>query len=177
MLIHCAVSKALVDLYRDENAPIPKLWRDMDAILHAMSVGLEMKFGPGGICQTVSEGIILPSGRRLRYPGLHLTEDGYVYRGSRSKTEWTKIYGAALVENITQALARDIIAEQMLWMRAEGRPIVTTTHDELVTRTRAADAPAAAKRVKEIMSTPPAWALGVPLAASGGHATTYGGAK
>lgn len=177
MAVHCAVCKALVDFYRNENPEIPQLWRDMDEIIAAMSKGLEVSFGPNGICRTVKNGIVLPTGRRLRYPELRFDEDGFSYKSGRSKKDRTNLYGGKLVENIVQALSRDIVAEQMLWVRASGYHVVTTTHDEIVARVSVEQAEAATADVVRLMSIPPAWAQGVPLAAEGGFGTSYGAAK
>lgn len=179
MAVHCAVSKAFVDTYREEHRPIPELWYAMDEVIEAMYRGVEVRFGPNGICQTVPNGIALPSGRRLRYPGLEADEDGWSYRGnhSKKKKDRTKIYGGSLTENIIQALARDVVAEQLLWLRTKGTKFVTTTHDELVAVAPEGDAERVFGEMIKAMSTPPAWAKGVPLAAEGGFGRSYGAAK
>jgi hypothetical protein len=69
-------------------------------------------------------------------------------------------------ENITQALARDVLAEGMLRADAEGLPIVLSVHDELLvevpeSRTNALD------RLVDCMTALILWAEGLPLAAKG----------
>lgn len=88
------------------------------------------------------------------------------------------IYGGLLTENVIQALARQVIAEQMLQARGlYGYPVVTTTHDEIVLRAPAHAAQLATERLIEVMKTPPPWAAGLPLNAEGDHARSYGEAK
>ena len=74
-------------------------------------------------------------------------------------------YGGKLVENITQAAARDCLAEAVERLEAAGYPVVFHIHDEVVV-----DAPEgrqSLERVEEIMSRTPAWAPGLPLNADG----------
>jgi DNA polymerase len=67
-----------VQKYRNTNYKIPQLWRRLDERIHQMTL-------PGlsevdGVLTFVHEGIVLPSGRMLQYPGLHQTEEGnWVY--------------------------------------------------------------------------------------------------
>ena len=120
--------------------------------------------------------IILPSGRAVCYPGIRVEESGkltylgvdqYTRRFGRLKT-----YGGKLVENVTQALARDVLADAMPRVEAAGFDIVLGVHDELITETLD-DAAFTSDRLCELMSTLPAWAEGLPLAASGFEAYRY----
>jgi hypothetical protein len=186
-LVHCAVAHFLVQKYRAENEPIVQLWKQMEQVLHWMVDGVETAFAPNDCCRTVRHGIVLPSGLVMRYPGLKRTEEvdeetgrsrvHFSYIAGHAK-EKTHIYGGLLTENLTQALARQVIAEQLLEARGRyGYHAVTTTHDEIVLCTDAAEAQQATERLIEVMKTPPAWATGLPLNAEGDHAVSYGEAK
>ncbi len=181
-VIHCAVAKAFVDRYRARNAPIVGLWDTMQTVLKAMCEGEQATFGPGECLQTVRHGIILPNGMKLKYPGLEYKEgkDGergsYWYLGGDSGKKPQKAYGGSITENIVQALARIVVADQMLWIRTK-YPIVTMTHDEVVSLADEADGENALKWSLDCMRVPPVWAPGLPLNAEGGFAVSYGDAK
>lgn len=181
-IAHCACCDYIVQLWRRENKQIVESWGEKDLVLKAMVDGLEATFGPGDCLRTVRHGIVLPSGLTMRYPGLRLSEDedgreSYSYMGGPAGKKRTRVYGGLIVENIVQALSRDIIAEQALRVRAAGIHVATTTHDEIVARVPAADADAALETMLDIMKTPPDWAIGWPLKAEGGVAENYGAAK
>jgi DNA polymerase len=75
-------------------------------------------------------------------------------------------YGGKLVENITQAVARDCLAESITRLEAAGYPVVFHIHDEVVIETDR-EPEAALKDVCRIMGTPPTWAVDLPLRAEG----------
>lgn len=181
-LVHCAVAKYLVDVYRTENRPITEFWKLMEQVLRAMVEGEEVSFGPGGVLRTVRHGIVMPSGLVMRYPGLRYSDDGngdrgFSYMGGKSGRERVKAYGGSITENIVQSLARDVVAEQMLRARALGYRIATMTHDEVVARVPFGDGARAVEQIIGLMKTAPAWAPGLPLNAEGDHAVSYGEAK
>lgn len=167
--------KHAVNVYRSRNYKIRQLWKTMDGIIACMLTGTRGEFGP----LTYGKGYIqLPNGLFLQYYGLHgeaevrhddlvVTEATYLTRQGRSK-----IYGGLLTENVVQALARCIIAEQMLEISKKYR-IVTMTHDEIVAVCPRKDADRCLRDMIHIMSTPPEWAQGLPLAAEGGWDINY----
>jgi DNA polymerase len=118
--------------------------------------------------------IRLPSGRCLWYfePELLRDEDGrlrIVYWGRDVKLggRWGRVdtYGGKLVENVTQAMARDVMAEALLRLVAAGFRPNMTIHDEIV-------APGPASRLAEfeaVMLQPPAWWRDLPLAVDVKH--------
>lgn len=179
--VHCAVSESLVWKYRGKNKPIVQLWKLMERAIVAMIDGEEAELGPGGCVKTLRHGLLLPNGMTLRYPGLRAhDEEGrspYSYIGGRYSKERTRIYGGSATENLIQALARIVVAEQVLKIRALGLPILTTMHDEVVSVVDEADGQAALDAMIEVMRTPPAWAVGMPLNADGGFGESYGECK
>jgi len=120
--------------------------------------------------------IILPSGRSLCYPGARVDEGGQIsYMGVNQysrRWERLKTYGGKLVENVTQACARDILAAGMTLADAEGYEIVLSVHDELITETPD-DASWSSDGLATLMSVPPVWATGLPLAAAGFETHRY----
>ena len=123
--------------------------------------------------------IQLPSGRRLSY--LYPTiRDGKFgsptlrYMGMDQTTKkWKQqeTYGGKLVENIVQATARDLLADAMLRVDAAGYKIVMHVHDEIVCEMP--DGEGSLEELNKIMSTPIAWAKGLPLAADGFETKYY----
>lgn len=188
-LVHCAVSEHFVNLYRGKNAPITELWGGMDEVIQAMEPDgepneLRGTFGPGDCFKVFRHAIELPNGMFLRYNGLHESDEGgYAYMGGFNNSVHKKLYGGKLVENVTQAFARIIIAEQILVtrkffeVRYGGDRVVTSTHDEGVSRAPATKSGEALDIALRVMQTPPAWAVGMPLNAEGGAARSYGAAK
>jgi DNA polymerase len=156
-----------VATYRNAYGAITRLWKHADMMLRAMMQEVRIDWMRG--IATEFEKLRLPSGRVLRYPGLHLTPDGYEYGVGSDKR---KIYGAALVENIVQAIARDIVADQMLAIRSRYR-VVTMTHDEVVFLAREGEAGEAFEFAERVMRAAPGYAEGVPLNCAGGYARNY----
>jgi DNA polymerase len=76
-------------------------------------------------------------------------------------------YGAKLVENVTQAGARDILAQSMLRLEAAGLPTLLTVHDEWLGNVSAISSTADLKRAEAIMAEVPDWATGLPVAVEG----------
>lgn len=172
LVVHVAVSDHVVRVYRENNPAIPKLWRDCeDKLLPWMLEGEEVQLGP---IRTTYHGFILPNGLKIHYRGLHETEDGYAYIGGKGGKQLVRLYGGILTENIIQAIARCVIAEQMTALPYK---VVTTSHDEIVLVTPAEEAEKALAHTLRVMKTAPAWAPGLPLSAEGGFADSYGLAK
>ena len=115
----------------------------------------------------------LPSGRKLYYPGPHLGVNRFgapsvCYWGVNQNTrKWEEIetYGGKLAENITQAVARDCLAEAVERLESAGYRLVFHVHDEVVIE--APEDQARLDDVAKIMSIPPSWAPDLPLKADG----------
>lgn len=117
----------------------------------------------------------LPSGRALCYPQPRVDDGKLSYMGVNQYTrQWTRIktYGGKLVENATQAAARDVIGHNMPLIEQAGYEIVLTVHDEDLTETP--DTPEySSDKLAEMMSNVPPWAEGLPLAAAGFETYRY----
>jgi DNA polymerase I-like protein with 3'-5' exonuclease and polymerase domains len=166
--------KRIVDLYRQENDKIPALWRECDSSLqHIMSWPRGLKpytIGKHGVVQITQSGILLPNKLFIRYPDLRLRDNKYVYK---SRKGIVGIWGGAMVENIVQALARIIVGEQMLRIRERYRPVLTV-HDAAVIVAPEKELDQATAFITEVMSTPPSWATGLPVACEAKSGQSYG---
>ena len=101
--------------------------------------------------------------------------DKLVYMGMNQTTKiWERVdtYGGKLVENIVQAIARDLLAESLIKLDKKGFDIVMHVHDEVVAELFKDEAGARLEEMCAIMSEPVAWAEGLPLAADG-YVTEY----
>jgi DNA polymerase len=78
-----------------------------------------------------------------------------------------------MVENIVQALARIIVGEQMLQINKRYRPVLTV-HDAAVCVVPTSELQDALVYITSIMSTPPAWAAGLPVACEAKYGQSYG---
>jgi DNA polymerase bacteriophage-type len=118
----------------------------------------------------------LPSGRYLCYTQPEVNEKGEIsYMGVDHYTrQWKRVktYGGKLIENCTQAFARDIMAHNMAGIEANQYDIVLSVHDELLTETPDTDE-FNHQALSDLLSTVPPWAAGIPLAAAGFEATRY----
>jgi DNA polymerase len=118
--------------------------------------------------------ISLPSGRCLCYPSPRVDDEGKIsYMGVNQYTrKWERLhtYGGKLVENLTQAAARDVMAHGMLLAERDGFEVLLTVHDELITE---APETFTADRLGQLMSTNPSWAPELPLAAAGFETYRY----
>ena len=124
----------------------------------------------------------LPSGRRLYYRNAALEPGRYgydeiTYSGVDQKTHrWGKLrtYGGKLVENCTQAVARDVIVEAALRIDdAALGDLVLSVHDELVFEVDARRAGYADEVIRHETHRRPLWAPDLPVAAKGGLLARY----
>lgn len=120
--------------------------------------------------------IRLPSGRYLCYREMHIDESGKLrYKGNNQYTrkwEWLETYYGKLVENIVQAIARDVFMNGMRRAILSGYPVVLRVHDELVCEVPDREE-FSEERLSEMMATLPPWAVGLPLAAEGFESHRY----
>jgi len=118
----------------------------------------------------------LPSGRHLVYRDAAFTANGITYMGVDQYTrQWTRIttYGGKLAENITQAVARDIMADAVIKMETVGVPVELLVHDEIIAEVPASIAESTKDRMLDIMRAAPAWAPGLPVWAEGWAGERY----
>ena len=163
----------VVDLYRTEHEGIVNLWKQAETGLKWVIDCANGQFGRNSLISTNKEGFILPNSMMLRYPELRVGVDGMEYN---TRKGWTKIYGAKAVENVVQALARIIVFDQMMEIAKKYR-VVLTVHDEVVCCVPEAQVDECKAFMLQCMSTPPAWAPDLPMAAEAKFGASYGEAK
>lgn len=173
--------KPIVDAWRAANPHIVQLWADvaqaaLDVVTTRRAVRLRnLRF-------SVESGILfitLPSSRRLAYVQPRLGENRWggtsiTYSGVTTGCKWGRLetYGGKLVENIVQAVARDLLVHAMRLVAQAGHRIVMHVHDEIVI-----DEPLGSgftvTDACQLMATLPDWADGLPLDADGYECDYY----
>ena len=179
--------KPLVDGWRKANPRIVQFWRSVgDAAMKAVRERTTVRAGKVTFC--CKDGVLfakLPSGRTLVYiaPRLETGRFGsaVITYQSYDKTEkaadeeeeapvtrrWQReeTYGPKIVENLTQAIARDLLCAAMMNLEAAGYRICMHIHDEAVI-----EMPIGQGSLEEacrLMAIAPVWAEGLPLRADG----------
>ena len=168
--------KPLVSAWRTANPMIVKLWWEVDrAVTRAVSDKTaaethSIRF----TCQSGMLFITLPSGRRLAYVKPRIGENQFggsaiTYMGTNAAKQWARLesYGPKFVENIVQAISRDILCHAMQALR--DCAIVAHVHDEVILE---ADPGMSLEAVCERMGRTPPWAQGLLLRADG-YATPF----
>jgi DNA polymerase I-like protein with 3'-5' exonuclease and polymerase domains len=169
--------KTIVSLYRETNDKIIDLWSDGDDVIKDLTDWGNSKpyyYGKHDCLWVDKSGVRLPNGLYIRYPELYLNTDEdksrYMYKSRKGPVS---MWGGSLVENVVQALARIIVGEQMLKINERYR-VVLTVHDAAVVVVKKEELDAAMQYVVEVMSTPPDWATGLPVACEAKHGVSYG---
>lgn len=169
--------KPLVDAWRDANPNITELWWDVDRAVKE-AVDLRTTSETHGIQFVYESGflfICLPSGRRLAYVKPRIGENRFggesvTYEGVGGTKKWERLesYGPKFVENIVQALSRDILCYAMKTLRCCN--IVAHVHDEIIIE---ADPKVSLEAICEQMGRTPPWAKGLILRADGYETLFY----
>lgn len=173
-------ARRIVQLYRSKFDRIADLWNVASACLAHMARGFTANFMdlPCDI-----DGVYLPNGTMIRYANLRKEADQYVYDGRYGPV---KIYGGKFVENVTQALAKIVVFDQMARIEQVLRPmdtperrhrVVLTVHDEVVCVVPEDKAEWALGMMEEQMKRSPSWAMQLPISCEGGIGDSYGDAK
>ena len=170
--------QSIVDSWREANPNIVSLWWDIDSVVKRV-VKTRTKEKYKSLVISYEKGILfieLPSKRRLAYPKTKIGTNRFggesiVYEGIVVGNKWDKIesYGGKFVENIVQAIARDILAEAMMRLEKKGFNIVMHIHDEVVIESDSSSI----EEVNQIMSIVPGWAPGLILDADGFESEFY----
>lgn len=172
--------QGIVDSWREANPNIVNLWWDIDRVLKKV-IKTRAKQSYKSLTISYEKGILfieLPSGRRLSYvkPRMGINRFGgesITYEGIGIGRKWERIesYGAKFVENIIQAISRDILAEAMIRLNEKGFKTVMHIHDEVVLEVPENES--SIEEINKIMSIQPKWAKGLILDADGFECKFY----
>ena len=177
-----------VDAYRASHPLVKQLWYDVE------NACLEAIAGPGLVVKINSHlrvvvagaylYLVLPSGRTLAYaaPKTEPREtpwgtlkDSMTFMGVApfGPKAWVRMqaYGGLLVENIVQAVSRDLLAEGMLRLEAAGYLPVLSVHDECLSEI--AEGFGSLEEFVSLLTQLPAWATGCPVSAEAWRGKRY----
>ena len=168
----------IIDVYRKTYPRIQKLWNDGQRCLEAMVQDKSCSFGtkPGAISYIPFFGFRLPNGMFLKYHELREVQEERMYKNFEYKSGRygaTTIYGGKVVENVTQAIARCVVGEQMLRVAKRYR-VVLTVHDAVACIAREEEAEEAVAYINECMKWRPDWCLTLPLNCETHYGKRYG---
>lgn len=157
-----------IHTYRQAHAKVKGMWDTLQQVIPEMMLkNCCIDLGP---IRLLHETVELPNGLFIQYPHLRYNEQGGFEYGMGKKVSY--LYGGKMDENVIQALARIVVADQMLEID-KCFETVSMTHDEAIYLADEAEAEAAFQYGVKVFSTPPAWAPDLPLSADGGYAENY----
>jgi DNA polymerase bacteriophage-type len=186
--------------WRDANARIRGLWYEVDDIIRMvlkshiddrwMWISTKRVAFRMATDERLAGALLmrLPSERKIVYRNASIDEiindpDGASwvesvirYDGLDWTKKWTRIrsWGGKFVENMTQAVARDLLAGAILQLDNDDDDLLTTIHDEIIAEPLQARADARLREMKAVMGEAPSWASGLPLKAEGSVMGRYG---
>lgn len=176
---------SLVRKWRSANTAIVDMWHELDdASKESVKYHRSLTCTDRSLVFETDDNymtILLPSGRKLFYNSPCFKEKALskrssntmkslFYMGLNQETkQWTLIdtYGGKLTENCVQAIARDLLGNAMINVVEAGYTIVAHIHDEILVEVPKENAKEHYDKIVELMSTPPYWALDLPLKADG----------
>jgi DNA polymerase len=163
----------IINAWRKNNSWATTFWTKLTKAYTNAIRSENMDFSAGLVTYRKSKNTlwyILPSGRLLCYPKISVKEDGIYYAKSSwipasSALVWpeARLWHGIAAENITQALANDILRHACKLLDDAGLNIVLTVHDEVVIECPAKSSDSVVDIVNKVMQTPPKWATGLPL--------------
>jgi len=181
-------AKDAVDAYRAANPAIVSFWHGVEATAKKAFYNpadeytyrkLKFRMAKPAPESKVAGSLLmeLPSGRRLVYRNVRVAHGRIEFWGVHQTTKrWGQLdtYGGKLVENATQAVARDLLADAIVDLdRYWPGALRATIHDEIVAMIDDDSADALLVAMREIMSQPPSWGSGLPISAKGAVLKRY----
>ena len=151
--------KRFVDSYRNKFPMIPKLWRDLENTFRfVVRYGQPQTLRGLSLSKDGSTVVLrLPSGRSLFYPHAGIDRD------NRLSYQWGGFWGGLLVENVVQAMSRDVLADAILFCEDHGFRVAFHVHDSIIVSVPIEQQTLAYACVCDSLKRVPAWATGWPF--------------
>lgn len=160
-------SQLIVDTYRSQYTAIVNFWHELErAAVFALckkqpaQVGY-IRYESHPDCNLVA---ILPSGRLMRYHNVHVDPHNFSRIVQKRNGGYTSLWHGLLAENVTQAVARDILIEAILRIEQFRIKHCLQVHDSIVVQAKTGDINLMKSIIEDEMTRPPTWAKDLPLA-------------
>lgn len=167
ILLTAEQAEATVKEFRASNPLITQMWRKFDAQIRSAAFQNDRHLE-----------IEMPTGEFLHHFGVRAKADGgfesFTIKGDFSQQSLQpRLWGGTLAENVTQRMARDILADSILRLEKAGFPVIFHAHDEVILALPTAGARAALKEAEALMSIPPDWCPDLPVGVDGDISPCY----
>jgi DNA polymerase len=178
-------ARRMVDAWRRANPWSVPYWSALERAYMAAMRNRGREFSAGRVTYLFDGQHLwyaLPSGRVLCYPFARFDDEGNLtyakasWKPAADAKEWPRgrLWKGLACENITQAVANDLLRHALWRLEEEGLDVVLTVHDEIVLEVPQSASDSVAERLVQIMCETPAWASGLPLNAEVAIMNQYG---
>jgi DNA polymerase len=178
-------ARRMVDAWRRANSWSVPYWSALERAYMAAMRNRGREFSAGRVTYLFDGQHLwyaLPSGRVLCYPFARFDDEGNLtyakasWKPAADAKEWPRgrLWKGLACENITQAVANDLLRHALWRLEEEGLDVVLTVHDEIVLEVPQDVSDSVAERLVQIMCETPAWASGLPLNAEVAIMNQYG---
>lgn len=178
-------ARRMVDAWRRANPWSVPYWSKLEQAYMAAMRNRGQEFNAGRVTYLFDGQHLwyaLPSGRVLCYPFARFDEEGNItyakasWKPAADAKEWprARLWKGLACENITQAIANDLLRHSLRRLDEEGLDCVLHVHDEIVLEVADADVETAQASLLRVMTQGPAWARGLPLDAEVAVMQRYG---
>lgn len=160
-------AKAIVDGFRKTNPKVVAMWRHLDNLIKTAARDKSKHLA-----------LTMPTGDLLQHFSIRSNANGhasFTIKGDFTHNSMQpRLWGGTLTENITQRMARDVLANAILNLEKTGFPVIFHAHDEVILEVEETAANDYTKsEAIHILTTPPEWAPDLPLGAEGDYADAY----
>lgn len=159
-------AESVIKGFRANNPKITRFWRTLDSLIASAARDKSKHLS-----------IDMPSGDLLQYFMVRASKKGY--EGFVTKGDFgfnslqPRLWGGTLTENVTQRMARDVLANAATNLEEAGIPVLFTSHDEAILEIDDASKEEAKAEADRIFTQTPEWAPGLVLASEGEFSTCY----
>jgi DNA polymerase len=172
-----------VETFRSVYRAIPEFWERIERAALAAMAGRQVDVPSGGPTPFRFQVwgsfifLFLPSGRRLAYYRPAIQRSAYgprlTYDNGEGKRVRIETRGSKLVENIVQAISRDVLVDGLVRAEAAGLDVVAHVHDEIIALAPDSAPEEALVALREAMGQAPVWAPKAPIRAAGWWGPVY----
>jgi DNA polymerase len=145
-------AQTMVRMFRAKMPKLVSLWSELEKDMRRAGTEEAREYRIG-----------LPSGRDIIYRNVELKHGLSAEILKTGKRQRVKFWSGMLIENATQAFARDVFMDRVLALRDNGHNIVLRVHDEVVIEADQDNWREAAEDIHRVMTLPPEWCRTLPL--------------